>query len=494
LTVYQDDMAFVNADTGEVWEETRTQEVELPQRINVLYMDADNDYQQAVQFDKRVTAPFPSMASVNITNLELPMVLDADTAKQIAQKTLYTAWTERVAYHGMLSWTFLLLDPSDIIDVVLASGNTFRSRIIKNDIGVDFTLDMQFLAQEAATYTSNVSADSGSGLPQQTIPGTSATRLFLLDIPLLRDIDDTGGIASRTYYLMGGFGQPGWPGALLYKSADNVSYSEAGQSVHEVAWGVASNILGIPDNPFATDEVNQLTVFMTTGGDRLVSVTQLEMLNGANAGLLLAYDGTPEIIQFRDVTENDDGSFTLSGLLRGRRGTDVYTDTHITGETFILLENTTAEAILLSLNEIGLTRYYKGIGFNTLFENADLETRINTGRDLKPWAPVHFAAANVTGDYHLTWERRSRLNGGLRDGIGTVPLGEDSEAYEIDILSGPGGTVKRTLTATTTAVTYNSASITTDFGSPPAALTARVYQISAAIGRGFTKEATVTVT
>ena len=447
-----------------------------------------------MQFDKRVVAPVPSMASSNITNVQLAMVLDATTAKQIAQKTLYTAWTERVAYHGMLSWKFLLLDPSDIVDVILDSGNTFRSRIVKIDIGADFTIDMQFLAQQAATYTSGATGDRGSGLPQQVIPGTAATRLFLLDIPLLRDIDDTGGISSRTYYFMGGFGQPGWPGALLYKSADNVSYSEAGQTNHEVAWGVAANALGIPGNPFATDEINQLTLYMTTGADRLVSVTQLEMLNGSNAGLLLANDGTPEIIQFRDVTENADGSFTLSGLLRGRRGTDIYTDNHAAYEIFILLESTTAEAILLSLNDIGMTRYYKGIGFNTLFEDADLETRVNTGRDLKPWAPVHFAAANVSGDYHLTCERRTRLNGGLRDGIGDVPLGEDSEAYEVDILSGPGGTVKRTLSATTTAVTYTSANITTDFGSPPATLTARVYQISGAIGRGFTKEATVTVT
>ena len=30
LTVYQDDLAFVDANTGEIWEETRTQEVELP--------------------------------------------------------------------------------------------------------------------------------------------------------------------------------------------------------------------------------------------------------------------------------------------------------------------------------------------------------------------------------------------------------------------------------------------------------------------------------
>ena len=97
-----------------------------------------------------------------------------------------------------------------------------------------------------------------------------------------------------------------------------------------------------PRSPFATDEANALTVFMTTGADRLESTTQEAMLNGANAALLLKANGEPEILQFREVTDNPDGSFTLTGLLRGRRGTDVFVTGHQPGELFVLLEPDTS--------------------------------------------------------------------------------------------------------------------------------------------------------
>ena len=72
-------------------------------------------------------------------------------------------------------------------------------------------------------------------------------------------------------------------------------------------------------------------------------------------------------------------------------------------------------------------------------------------------------------DVHLAWVRRTRLGGDLLGGTGTVPINEQSEAYEVDILSGVGGTVKRTLAGlTSAAAVYTAAEITADFGTPPA--------------------------
>jgi hypothetical protein len=79
------------------------------------------------------------------------------------------------------------------------------------------------------------------------------------------------------------------------------------------------------------------------------------------------------------------------------------------------------------------------------------------------------------------------------DGVGDVPLGEVTESYEVDIYDGTGTTVLRTLTSITTDVTYTSANITTDFGTPPATLIISVYQMSGAVGRGFAYKTEVTV-
>jgi hypothetical protein len=294
---------------------------------------------------------------------------------------------------------------------------------------------------------------------------------------------------------MGGFGGPGWPGASLYRSVDGTAWAQVGRSLSETAWGATANALGTPTSPFATDQTNSLTVFMTTGGERLESVTQDSMLSGANAALVLKANGEPEIIQFRDVALNPDGSYTLAGLLRGRRGTDVFVDGHEAGELFVLLDPDDVETMVTSLGDLDLPRSWRAVGFGTIFEDAETLVASHTGRDLKPYAPWNVQAA-LTGspaNISLSWVRRTRIGGELKDGTGLVPLGETSEAYEVDILSAPGGAVKRTLTATSPNVVYANADILADFGAVPSSLTVTVFQISAVAGRGFPRTVTLEI-
>jgi hypothetical protein len=108
-------------------------------------------------------------------------------------------------------------------------------------------------------------------------------------------------------------------------------------------------------------------------------------------------------------------------------------------------------------------------------------------------APVHLTGSRSgPGDLTLTWQRRTRIGGEWRNGTGTVPLGETSEAYEVDILDGPGGAVLRTLgdLASPDAI-YNAAEQTADFGAPQATIHLRVFQLSATIGRGFPASASL---
>ena len=73
-----------------------------------------------------------------------------------------------------------------------------------------------------------------------------------------------------------------------------------------------------------------------------------------------------------------------------------------------------------------------------------------------------------------------------------VPLIEEVEAYEVEILD--GATVKRVLSATTTSAIYTAAWQTADWGAPlePGdGLTVRIFQLSALVGRGAPKAVTL---
>lgn len=216
-------------------------------------------------------------------------------------------------------------------------------------------------------------------------------------------------------------------------------------------------------------------------------------MNGANSALLLKANGEPEILQFREAVLQADGSYLLSGLLRGRRGTDIYCAGHQVGETFVLLEEATAARLTLALGDLGLARSWRAVGAGQLFDEAQTVIRIHTGRDLRPYAVAHANAVVSGADILLSWVRRTRIGGELRDGTGTVPLAETVEAYEIDILDAPGGAVLRTLTSNTASVTYPAAAIAVDFGAIPASLSVVITQMSGVIGRGLPRAITLEI-
>jgi hypothetical protein len=110
------------------------------------------------------------------------------------------------------------------------------------------------------------------------------------------------------------------------------------------------------------------------------------------------------------------------------------------------------------------------------------------GLGLKPLSPVHVRGLRAGGDVLLSWIRRTRLGGDSWE-TPEVPLGEDAESYEVDILD--GGSVVRTLASATPTVTYTAAQQAADFGSSLPAYDIRVYQLSASYGRGTPRAAVV---
>jgi hypothetical protein len=70
----------------------------------------------------------------------------------------------------------------------------------------------------------------------------------------------------------------------------------------------------------------------------------------------------------------------------------------------------------------------------------------------------------------FTWIRRTRIDGD--SWVGEVPLGEDSENYAVDILSGTS--VIRTLNATQPSALYAAADEIADFGVTQTSLSVRV--------------------
>uniref|UniRef100_UPI0037CA4AD4 hypothetical protein n=1 Tax=Roseovarius salis TaxID=3376063 RepID=UPI0037CA4AD4 len=99
---------------------------------------------------------------------------------------------------------------------------------------------------------------------------------------------------------------------------------------------------------------------------------------------------------------------------------------------------------------------------------------------------------STPSDLTIHWTRRSRaLSADSWSGL-EVPLAEDMEVYEVEILD--GATVKRVLSTTTTSAVYTAADQTADWGAPLGpgdTLDIRIFQLSALVGRGAPKTVTL---
>ncbi len=458
----------------------------------MVYQDLERDADIGTQYAKRVAGPSSAMHSQNEATFDLPLMLTAAEAKGIALRQLHSAWLERTGYEWRLPWTHVDLEPADVVQVALDDGTLLNVRILETELGANLELAWKTVLEESSSYT--VTAVPGGGLNYlpQVDPVSSEARLFLLDVPLIRDSDDALRAATGHYWAAAAYFDPPWRGAVLFSSDDGAVYVAADETLDAVAWGVARTALPDTDLPFQTDLTSQLQLTMVSGS--LASVSNLEMLNGANLAALIRADGNAELIQFQDIALSE-GVYTLTTLLRGRRGTEVFTGGHAVGDLFVLLDGDGVTRRPFGLDRLGDTLHYRAVGRGGELRDARTAQLTLAGNDLKPYAPAQLEATGSWGsNVTLSWQRRTRVGGELIDGTGEVPLAEDSEEYELEILDGPGGAVLRTETGiTTTSFTYTSGMQSADFGGAQTELSFVVYQISAQVGRGFPGERTVEI-
>jgi hypothetical protein len=109
------------------------------------------------------------------------------------------------------------------------------------------------------------------------------------------------------------------------------------------------------------------------------------------------------------------------------------------------------------------------------------------GLGLRPLSPVHIKGVRDAGDIRISWIRRTRIGGDNWE-VAEVPLGEDVESYEIDVLDAHD-VVKRTIAASSPSVIYAAADQIADFGSVQSAVSICVYQTNMRFGRGAPRAA-----
>jgi hypothetical protein len=491
-SIPQSDLGSVDEkDPSQYWRVKEAQQQELPIQLVLRFQDPDLDFQSGATYAKRIELPVPTAWSKRRMNIDLPVIVNNTEARGIAEKWLYTMWAERDTVETVLPWKYLFLDPADNVNVLLDNGDFNVIRIEEQNIGADLSIRVHGAFEDLNVYNPAPHLLGAiTGFQQQIVQAAPFAEFLQWNTPLLQDADDTGGASMRIYYAAGAYTN-GWVSGELWRSVDNSATWEDFSGVPTAAaWGHSITRLGDTPSRFATDTVNTVTIQLISGAT-LLSCTYDQMLSGANAGLLAG-----EVIQFQTVTHNDDGTVTLSNILRGRRGTEYACAVHAIGDVFVSLVLGTIGGRTLSLPERNTQELWKLVPTGRVMDQTPTDAFTYRGYDLMPYAPV-FAKRTPSGaDLLLSWTRRTRLAGLLMDGTDTAPLAETSEAYEVYLLTSvadvPGfnpdnpASYKRAFTGLAAPnVLYTAAMMTVDGWDPTQTLFPVIYQLSGVIGRGF---------
>ncbi|MFN3349055.1 glycoside hydrolase/phage tail family protein [Pseudorhodoplanes sp.] len=459
-------------EQGDILKLTRAQETDLPDIVSITFIDGSKNYDSGTVSASRIAG-----YSERKTDVTVPLVMDETQAQAIADRALAEAWIGRETAQYAVPPDRIDLDAGDVINLVI-DGRPREFRLTR--ISDAWSRSIEAQRCEGAVYAPPLPGLKPPVFEPPPVYGRAI--LELMDLPMLRD-DDVG------YAPYVGASATPFAGVTLMDSATGIDY--AVDTVLPIRAAIGETIFDFWSGPTAYfDIVNTLRVKLYSG--ELASLDEATILSGRANGLAIRNaDGDWEILQFCNAALVNTGIYDLTKLLRGRLGTEhAMRNPVAAGARVVLLDGAVAQ-IQAALAERGVSRFYKWgpsslDPFDVAWQQATFTARCV---GLMPWSPVHVAGIrNGAGDLSITWIRRTRFGGVWADGA-DVPLNEENERYEVDILD--GADVVRTLSTTSPAATYTAAQQTADFGSPQASIAVAVYQLSAVVGRGWSKAATL---
>ena len=433
---------------------TRTQDVEVPARVDVVHLDPFREQQEGIQSAIRQRSPDPTTASSQSRKVELGISLSQDQAAQLAEVQLYSTWVNRDRYETALPTKYLQYDPTDVITLTDEDGVGRQVRLTQTGMSNAYTVQVEGVLEDLDAYTS-VTGGAPSTVPLDALADPGPCRPVVMDIPLLRDTDN---VQQRAVALYTGFAAYSsvWSGGTLEKSIDGINFSNLDVNALDTPWGYLRSALepealvylttsdGLgeevhwPGNAYRFDLDASITVQLIQGGDSLASATREAVLAGANA---IFVGG--EIMQFSTVTAgSQDGEYILSDLVRGRRGTEYQmTRGHRYGTEVYLLEAATLSLAVFEVTDRGKNIQFRSRSNGQIFNSTNREDVILAGNTAVPYQVAlptvdTLADGTARAPIDLTWNRRTRVGGedDWLDGDVSIAVSERYERYEVVLL------------------------------------------------------------
>ena len=378
----------------------REKEIDIPLNLHIEYYDIDGGLNTDLQTSER-SIDNRSVSDDKTSTVEM---MDADQAKRtvvIAHKLLAESMKGEVEFS--LPKEYIYLTVSDVIKV-----NGSRYRIVEEDIDLHSQKYkcVSDSISSISTSVKGVPVNNPTPPPDQVI---GETKVELFNTHILNESDDLLGFyvsAQRTTY--------NWNGVVIDVSMDGGrNFTNSIVLDSEGMMGELVSPLGL--HPvWYPDVTNTLSVKMLDENDEVLDRSNADQLN--RFGYMIVGD---EIISYGDTDEFEKGSYNLTHLLRGRKGSTV--TSHPVGTRVLFLDYGAVDFIETPLYDVGREMTLRITSLDT--SEPYTKTFTITGESQKERAPARVKVVRNGGNMTISWNPVGKLGGGGRVQMGAYFTG-----------------------------------------------------------------------
>lgn len=389
----------------------RREALPVSQQCAVRYYDVGRDYQPGLQRSIGRSAPG------DVATIELPMAMTASEASAVADR----AARRRTVARDTLRYRITEIDRR------FASGAVVKSPVTEGLWRVEqwewqadgIMLDLASVQPTAPLDTAT--SDPGRANPAPDLQA-EPTRIVAFELPW-DGKGDSGTVALR---VAASAQSAGWTGASLFVQSVDGQLNAIGVTGRGRAT-VGRSLSALPAaSPLMIDLRSSIDVALVPQDFTLTGATWSQLMQGSNLAML-----GEELLQFARAEQISSGVWRLSGLLRGRGGTEWAISSHAADEPFALIDDA---LIAIDPAVAGAADTIAALG---LGDTAPVSSAvINRGLGLRPLSPVHGRAQRLSGGgWRLDWVRRARGGWEWLDEMDLL-LNEPQELWQVAYGSG----------------------------------------------------------
>lgn len=466
--------------------------LDIPEQVVITYPSYDAQYRTGAQAGStEETASFndePSEADETgypvkvrrkrVIEFSTSQVMTDQDAARVADLMHNDLQEAGVIYKATVGPKHLDLHPGLVINVPLDEERTAKAVITK--MSGDTLLDLE-LRKRGDSYVSEAVAQP-TPYVEDTLLGLAPVAPVLIDGHLLRNADNNDGFYAGVAVV----GPGNFRSASIYRSEDaGETYAPWAGMTNGMIRGIARDALPDVAHPAAVDRASTFTIAVAAGTPP-DSISEEVLLAGETSNGFAVWNPTIsewEYIRAASVVDNGDGTWTLSTLLRGLKGTEFATAGHAVGAIVYHLDD---QAMTRPAEgDRTLSRVYVAVPTSAAFDSTGAVTFTNMGKGLRCWSPTDLhvsrdGSGNITGRL----SRRDRLGQAWPEsGAETPPMSESAESYKVKVYN--GASLLRTITTATETFSYSATDQVTDFGSVQSPLKLGALQVSSVYGDGL---------